>query len=318
MGSGKSGASIAITNGYKNKQDRYLTCPRPFEINYLQEIEKFGESLFKPNLNWEFFNFDTVNTFSMYKWISEEIISKLPQFNDLGVTFEQDVYERYISYKTTGQGSDLDKNVGSYIFNIETAIQNNLFMHIEELGISYDLLEKITTSRGGSDGIWLLNNNFSVGDVIQNKLSKDIFKVIGISHRTIQLRKLSIDQIGGAKCSMCGALGVTKRTCPLNDLARNQDFEGHLEATKILAENTAQKASLAAQNVIRDLETMSFPTITTSLKEGPIDSGTIQMPSDIDIPLDKVDEFLHYTTQINFTGDDKLSICKQIKAFFCF
>ena len=60
LGSGKSGASIAITNGFKNKKIVIL-LPASLKINYLQEIEKFGESLFKPNLNWEFYEFNINN-----------------------------------------------------------------------------------------------------------------------------------------------------------------------------------------------------------------------------------------------------------------
>ena len=315
LGSGKSGASIAITNGYKNKQIVIL-LPASLRINYLQEIEKFGESLFKPNLNWEFFNFDTDTVFGTYKWISDTIVSNLPQFNDSEITFTQTVYDRYVQYKTTGTGTVEDKTVGGNVLNIETALRNNLFMHLEELGISNELLTKIVTTHDGMNGIWLLNNNFGVGDVIQNKLTKNIFTVVGVTARTIQLRTLPVNQLGGAKCSLCGALGVTKRNCPLNDLAVNPNFEKHLEATKILASSTAEQAAVAAQSVISDLDTMSYPTLKTPIQPDVSESGAIHMDGDIVIPITQIEDFLHYTIHNNFTSDDKKSICQQIKTSF--
>ena len=51
LGSGKSGASIAITNGYKRRV--IVLLPASLKNNYLEEISKFGDNYFNSNFNWK-------------------------------------------------------------------------------------------------------------------------------------------------------------------------------------------------------------------------------------------------------------------------
>lgn len=51
LGSGKSGASIAITNGYKRRV--VVLLPASLKTNYLEEISKFGDNYFNSNFNWK-------------------------------------------------------------------------------------------------------------------------------------------------------------------------------------------------------------------------------------------------------------------------
>ena len=53
LGSGKSGASITIAEGFKNKKIVILT-PASLKNNYKIEISKFGEMAYTKNYNWNY------------------------------------------------------------------------------------------------------------------------------------------------------------------------------------------------------------------------------------------------------------------------
>tara|TARA_B110000211_G_scaffold103652_1_gene120622 strand:- start:3289 stop:8613 length:5325 start_codon:yes stop_codon:yes gene_type:complete len=323
LGSGKSGASIAITNGYKNKKIVIL-LPASLKINYLQEIERFGESLFKPHLNWEFFNLENETMFQRYNWVNDNIVNRLPYLDSATLEFNQTKYKKYLVYKENNLGDIEDQIIAKFIINTSQSLQNSLFVMLENLGVSHELLEKIITKYAGSDGIWLLNNKFKAGDIIQHKLDKTLYKIIKIENEQMYLSNINPDQVGGGFCSLCKAPGTTSRTCPLKEGVKNPNFEKHPEAAKMLASATAigapeEATKDAAQTVeevskiITDMDMAVFPSPKiVSVEEVPTETGTV----DSIVSLAQIENYLHYVIKNDFSDLDKSNICKQIKEAF--
>ncbi len=60
LGSGKSGGSILISEGYRNKKT-VIMLPASLRANYKNEILKFGETAYKKNYHWIFYKIDDSN-----------------------------------------------------------------------------------------------------------------------------------------------------------------------------------------------------------------------------------------------------------------
>jgi len=313
LGSGKSGASISITNGFKNKKIVIL-LPASLKINYLQEIEKFGESLFKPNLNWKFYDFNINNKYKSYEWITNNIIKKLDNINKKTILFNQNRYDKYLNFKRADIGTIEEGHMAKETINIDNQLQNYLFMSLEKLGISYELLQDIKTTHNDSEGIWLLNNTFERGDIIEDRNLKKLYKIVKIRDDQIYLANIDREHIGGGKCGLCGALKTSSRTCPLNEKAKNPDYQKHIDATLEIAANTALNASKHAQEILSEIDDLDFPEAKVITPEDlDIDE---EESGDIIINKDDMNNYIQYVINQNFTDGDKKSICSQIKKSF--
>ena len=56
LGSGKTCSSIAIAEGLKTHRMIYILTPASLRMNYIEEIKKCGDALYKKNQYWEFVN----------------------------------------------------------------------------------------------------------------------------------------------------------------------------------------------------------------------------------------------------------------------
>ena len=316
LGSGKSGASIAITNGYKNKKIVIL-LPASLKINYLQEIERFGESLFKPHLNWEFFYLENNTVFQRYGWVNDNLIKSLNYLDSSNLKFNQTTYEKYIGYRENNLGDTTDRIIGKFIVNTAQSLTNSLFVLLENLGVSHELFEKIKTRHKGGDGIWLLNNKFKVGDIIQHKLNKTLHNIIKIHNDHMYLANIEAEQVGGGLCSLCKAPGTTSRTCPLKEGVTKPNFKKHPKAALILATNRAVDAARVAaaegSKIIEDLQHMVFPSPEIT---GIQDVANGSEDIDLMVPISQVENFLHYVVKNDFSDSDKKNLCHQIKESF--
>ena len=54
LGSGKTCSSIAIAEGFKTKNQIMVMTPASLRVNYLEELKKCGDLLYKKNQYWEF------------------------------------------------------------------------------------------------------------------------------------------------------------------------------------------------------------------------------------------------------------------------
>jgi len=315
LGSGKSGASIAITNGYKNRKVVIL-LPASLKINYLQEIEKFGESCFKSNLNWEFFEMPFSNTYELYNWSNTHLVNKYEHIGE-NVTFNQTQFNIYSDYKLNKKTPIKDKIIGNILINSYVSLKNTFYNMLNNLGISRDLLSKISTTHDGQKGIWLLNTSVTIGDIIQEKITHKLYKITAIRKKQIYLAKIDKQHIGGGKCKLCGADKTTSRNCPLNENAKKVNFKKHIEGTKEYAIINAKKAAEAFDEEdltveirrLLELSTFPAPKITPNASTGQEDAELI-------IPQSNLPQYAQYVINQNYSQEEKTSICKQIKECF--
>ena len=292
LGSGKSGASISITNGYTDKKVVIL-LPASLKINYLQEIEKFGESAFKSYHKWQFLELpllDPVKKILFYKEIFTNIINDLTYITDEELEFS---YDNYIN----STGSKLDSLVGKLITNIYISLQNSLLNKLKSIGFPTEIINDVLVKRANVTGIWVLNNKVEQGDSIINKETGEIVKVVKIDKRNIYGKK-DTTQYGGGKCSLCGSTGTTRGSCPLNpDPSTKKNAAKHPNATLLIKEQTTKK--------------IVPPIVPISGKDevSPGESDTI-------ISKEELVNFEHYTLSLNISDSDKKQICSQIKRHF--
>lgn len=120
LGSGKTCSSIAIAEGMKTSKKIIVMTPASLRMNYIEELKKCGDDLYKKNQYWEFISIDEINkqeidALSNVLSISVEFINKQqglwlvnvkkpPNFNTLNsfekTTLDQQLNEM-IRYKYT-------------------------------------------------------------------------------------------------------------------------------------------------------------------------------------------------------------------------
>ena len=80
LGSGKTCSSIAIAEGLKDSKKVVVMTPASLRPNYIKEIKKCGDELYRKNNHWEFINTnknpDLVNALSKTMTISKNFIKK--------------------------------------------------------------------------------------------------------------------------------------------------------------------------------------------------------------------------------------------------
>jgi len=80
LGSGKTCSSIAIAEGMKSGKQIIVMTPASLRMNYIQELKKCGDSLYRKNQFWEFISVDEnpelMNTLSNILSLSVEYIRK--------------------------------------------------------------------------------------------------------------------------------------------------------------------------------------------------------------------------------------------------
>ena len=80
LGSGKTCSSIAIAEGMKSSKQIIVMTPASLRMNYIEELKKCGDSLYRKNQFWEFIsineNPELINTLSNILSLSVEYIRK--------------------------------------------------------------------------------------------------------------------------------------------------------------------------------------------------------------------------------------------------
>ena len=83
LGSGKSGASILIGEGF-SKRTVVILLPASIRSNYISEIKKFGKIAYKENFYWQFIDLGEIDL------VNESIYENY--FTDLGI--EKALYKK--------------------------------------------------------------------------------------------------------------------------------------------------------------------------------------------------------------------------------
>ena len=80
LGSGKTCTSIAIAEGMKTSKQVIVMTPASLRMNYIEELKKCGDTIYRKNQFWEFINTKTqpelINALSNVLAISVEFIDK--------------------------------------------------------------------------------------------------------------------------------------------------------------------------------------------------------------------------------------------------
>ena len=61
LGSGKTATSIAIAEGMKSTKKIIILTPASLRTNYIEELKKYGDELYRKNQFWEWISIDTLN-----------------------------------------------------------------------------------------------------------------------------------------------------------------------------------------------------------------------------------------------------------------
>ena len=119
LGSGKTCSSIAISEGLKNDKQVIVMTPASLRDNYIQELKKCGDLMYKKNQYWEFIstksNPEYVKYLSALLHLSEEYITKKGGAWFVNNTKEPN-YESEISLDEQAKKS-LDEQIDKMIFH---------------------------------------------------------------------------------------------------------------------------------------------------------------------------------------------------------
>ena len=119
LGSGKTCSSIAISEGLKNNKQVIVMTPASLRDNYIQELKKCGDLMYKKNQYWEFINVKTNPEYIKYLsgilHLSEEYITKKGGAWFVNNTKEAN-YETEISLDEQSKKS-LDEQIDKMVFN---------------------------------------------------------------------------------------------------------------------------------------------------------------------------------------------------------
>ena len=119
LGSGKTCSSIAISEGLKNDKEVIIMTPASLRDNYIEELKKCGDFMYKKNQYWEFINTKTnpeyIKTLSGILQLPEEYINKKGGAWLINKTKEPN-YETEISLDDLKKKS-LDEQINKMISN---------------------------------------------------------------------------------------------------------------------------------------------------------------------------------------------------------
>ena len=161
LGSGKTCTSIAIAEGMKNSKKIIILTPASLRTNYMEELKKCGDSLYKKNQYWEWIsNQEAIKTISDILNLPLEYIRKKG-----GAWFVNITKAANYDGMTSAEKKSLDDQLDEMIRNKYTFINYN--------GLRMSRLEELTN--GFKDN--LFDNSVVIIDEAHNLISRIVNKV---------------------------------------------------------------------------------------------------------------------------------------------
>lgn len=122
LGSGKTCSSIAIAEGMKSGKKVIVMTPASLKRNYIEELKKCGDSMYKKNQYWEWIPYDasTVDTVSSILQVSVDFIVR-----QKGCWFVNVTKESNYSELASEQKKSLDNQIDEMIASKYTFINYN-------------------------------------------------------------------------------------------------------------------------------------------------------------------------------------------------
>ena len=161
LGSGKTCTSIAIAEGMKNTKKIIIMTPASLRTNYMEELKKCGDSLYRKNQYWEWIsNPDALKAISDILNLSIEYIKKKG-----GAWFVN--VKKTANYDTmsSAEKKSLDEQLDEMIRNKYTFINYN--------GLRLNRLEELTNGFTAN----LFDNSVVIIDEAHNLISRIVNKV---------------------------------------------------------------------------------------------------------------------------------------------
>jgi hypothetical protein len=140
LGSGKTCSSIAIAEGMKNDRQIIVMTPASLRVNYLEELKKCGDPMYKKNQYWEFVksdgNTELENTLSNVLQLPIDFIKKIGGAWLVNVTKETNFNDL-----DSGEKKTLDMQLNEMIINKYKFINYNGLRnsHLRELTLDYTI-----------------------------------------------------------------------------------------------------------------------------------------------------------------------------------
>ena len=113
MGSGKSCSSIAIAEGLKSDKNIIVMTPASLRTNYIEELKKCGDELYKKNQYWEFIEAKSSDVIELLSNVLKLPISYIKTKN--GAWMVDIRKEANYEMKTTGEKKLIDLQLNEMI-----------------------------------------------------------------------------------------------------------------------------------------------------------------------------------------------------------
>ena len=163
LGSGKTCSSIAIAEGLKSKKQIIVMTPKSLQPNFLSELKKCGDELYRRNQYWEAINI--IQQPELIKPLSQALSLNISYIEGAGVVWLVNVKQKTPNYDqlSANQQKSLDKQL--------TEMIDNKYLFIAYNGIRRDIYNKLI-EQYSEDGKNLFSNKVVIIDEAHNFVSK--------------------------------------------------------------------------------------------------------------------------------------------------
>ena len=168
LGSGKTAASIAIAEGTKTLKDVIVLLPASLEANYIGDLKKWGEKLYRLDQTWKYFECDKKSKlFNLYidiYGISRDIAKNIYKFNQNGIWLTQTDRDLLLSRLKDMGDESLDETLSVKGYKKYEKFNQNLKSQIfEQTSSLISIKYTFKHYNGGASFLSYLTNNLEAG-----------------------------------------------------------------------------------------------------------------------------------------------------------
>jgi hypothetical protein len=164
LGAGKTATSISIAEGFKSTKKIIVMTPASLKRNYLEEIKKYGDLLYRKNQYWEWVpsddNQDIIYTLSQVLALPKEYIKRKHGAWLVNITKESNYNDL-----STSDKKNLDDQIDEMIQNKYTFINYN--------GLRRDKFKQLTNNYENN----IFDNSVVIIDEAHNLISRIVNKI---------------------------------------------------------------------------------------------------------------------------------------------
>ena len=165
LGSGKTCSSIAIAEGFKSDKLIYVMTPASLRVNYIEELKKCGDLLFRKNQYWEFIDTKTNPDLQEALSFALQLSKKFIKDNGGAWMVNRKVKNSNFDKLSSSQQITLDKQLNEMI--------KNKYKFINYNGLRMSHLNTLTINNTVNP----FNNNVVIIDEAHNLVSRIVNKI---------------------------------------------------------------------------------------------------------------------------------------------